>query len=213
MPDLLRFLRGRLRYTTASELPNLAWRALRSVFWRRLELRFYMMRAERVRSLPDPRPCRRDCFEDLQHYERFSYYQLDKDAYVLLAEERRKSGGHLYTRVEDGVLAHYGWLMERQEAHEDRRIGRGVRFPEGSAVLRDFATHPSVRGRGLYRETLWQCLHDAVTEYGASEVWIYVDWDNRVSRRVIEKIGFEYQGSISKERVLLWTVRRQNNVG
>jgi RimJ/RimL family protein N-acetyltransferase len=213
MLEVLRFVRGRLRYASARELPRLAWRALRGVFWSRLELRFYAMKAERVRSLPDPQPCRRDCFEDLQRYERLSYYQLDQDAYLALAEERRKSGGHLYTRVEGGVLAHCGWLMERQQAHEDRRIGRSVRFPEGSAVLRDFATHPSARGRGLYRETLWQCLHDAVAEYGASEVWIYVDWDNRVSRRVIEKIGFEYQGSIVKERALLWTARRQNSVG
>lgn len=204
----LRFVRGRLRFAGGREIPRLAWLALRSVFWTRLESRFYSMTAERVRSLPNPRPCRRDCYDDLQYYERFSYYQPPKGGYLEMAEERRKSAGHLYSLVADGVLAHAGWLRERQDVQVNRHIHCAVRFPPESALLWDFATHPSARGRGLYRQTLHQCLHDAVELDGARQVYIYVDWDNRISRHVIEKVGFEYQGSIVRERWLFKTRRR-----
>jgi GNAT superfamily N-acetyltransferase len=208
MLRLLRFVRDRLLFARGREIPHLLLLALRSVFRTRLESRFYSMTAEKVRGIPNPRSCRCDCFDDLQYYERFSYYQLPKDEYLKLAEERRKSAGHLYTVVADGVLAHFGWLRERQEVYVSRRIQCAVRFPRESALLWNFATHPSARGRGLYRQALCQCLHDAVELHGARQVYIYVDWDNRISRHVIEDAGFDYQGSIVRERILFRTRRR-----
>ncbi len=207
MPQWLRFVCGRLRMAAPRELPILLWRAVRGIFWTRLESRFYVMTAERARGLPDPRPCRRDCFDDLNYFERFSYYQRSPEGYRELAEERRRDGTHLYTAVEGGVLAHYGWLREREAVRLNHRIRCAVELPPGSALLWDFATHPRARGRGLYRQTLCQCLHDAVELYGALEVYIYVDWDNRISRHVIESLGFEYQGSIMRERRLFRTQR------
>jgi GNAT superfamily N-acetyltransferase len=208
MLKFLRFVRARLRFAHGREIPVLLWLGLRSIFWTRYESRYYSMTAEKARGLPNPRLCRRDCLDDLQHYERFSYYQLPKGEYLPWAEEQLKSGGHLYTLVESGVLAHVGWLGERREIHVNRRILCAVRFPPESALLWDFATHPSARGRGFYRQTLCQCLHDAVELYGARQVCIFVAWDNPSSRHVIEKIGFEYQGSIVRERKVFNTRRR-----
>jgi RimJ/RimL family protein N-acetyltransferase len=208
MLSFLRFVRGRLRFASVREIPRLAWLALRSVFWARRESRFYSMTAEKARTLPNPRPCRRDCFHDLRYYERSSYYQWEKAEYVQGAEERRKNGSHLYTVVADGVLAHFCWLRECEEVYVNRGIQCAVRFPPESVLLFDAATHPAARGLGLYRQTLCQCLHDAVDLHGARQVYGYVDWDNRISRHVIEKLGFDYQGSIVRERIFFKTRRR-----
>jgi RimJ/RimL family protein N-acetyltransferase len=207
MLKFLRFVYGRLRMAHRRELPTLLWLGLRSIFWTRLESRFYVMTAEQVSRLPNSRPCRRDCFDDLQHYERFSYYQPSKERYQKVAEERRRDGGHLYTIAGDGVLEHFGWVRERETVRVNRHIQCAVRLPPESALLWDFATHPRARGRGLYRQALRQCLHDAVELHGARQVYIYVDAGNRISRHVIESIGFEYQGSIVRERRLFKTRR------
>jgi RimJ/RimL family protein N-acetyltransferase len=169
--------------------------------WHRLELKIYTCPADRVAGLPRTAPCRRDRWEDLQACEAWSYGQMTRDEYLAHLEERRRAGGHhLYSLVEHGVLVHYGWVTSRQERAADAALGLVFKPPPGSAALWDYFTHPDARGRGLYRDTLWQCMHDAVEIDGALHVFIYVYSDNSVSRRAIEKAGFEYYGSLVLER-------------
>lgn len=150
----------------------------------------------------------RDRWQDLDLFERTSrHFQLDRAAFTAAVSQRRTQGQHLYTCVEDGTLLHYGWLIPRQLEGPDHRIGMTL-YPEpGSAALWDFYTHPLARGRGLYTQALQQMIHDAVEVDGASQVYIYVNDDNAPSRRVIEKVGFEYVGGLVREQ-RLWQVRR-----
>ena len=57
----------------------------------------------------------RDRFEDLACYAPAERWQPTTDAFLQSATERLENGEHCYTHVEDGVLAHYGWLVDRQE--------------------------------------------------------------------------------------------------
>jgi RimJ/RimL family protein N-acetyltransferase len=176
--------------------------------WSRRELRIYACSAERIRALPHPRLFSRDRWDDLRHCTMWSYDHLSRQQYLAVLEERRQvAGNHLYSLVENGVLVNYGWLTARQERAPDAAIGLEVIPPPCSASVWDCFTHPSARGRGLYRQSLWQSMHDAVELDGANQVFVYVYADNAMSRRVIEKAGFEYHGSLVLERRLFRTKR------
>jgi len=170
--------------------------------WRlRLELCVYACTADEIRALPHPTRMRRDRWEDLALCRAWSYPLLTREQYLAVVEERRLTGGqHLYSLVEDGVLVHYGWVIARQERAPDAALGLVMVPPPGSAGLYDYFTDPIARGRGLYTDSLRQCMHDAVDLDGARQVFIYVYADNLISKRVIEKAGFKYRGSLVLER-------------
>lgn len=187
-----------------------AWRRV----WHRRELRIYACTTEQIRHLPRARHCSRDRWDDLRFCDRWSYEHLTRDQYLAVLERRRREGKHhLYSVVEEGVLVHYGWVTYPQERAPDAALGLEFIPPQGSAALWDYFTHPRARGRGLYLRTLWQCLHDAVEIDGAQHAFIYVYADNVISRRVIEKAGFEYRGSLVLERRFLRTHRYATYVG
>ena len=167
-----------------------------------------MCTAEQVAALPYHRQCARDRWQDLEHLDQWSYADHDRAAYLRTLAARAAAGPHhLYSIVENTTLVHYGWLTYPQERAPDAALGLEFRPPAGSAALWDYFTHTSARGRGLYRNTLWQCLHDAVEIDGARQVFIYVQADNAVSRHVIERAGFTYQGSLVLERRFFRTRR------
>jgi RimJ/RimL family protein N-acetyltransferase len=105
---------------------------------------------------------------------------------------RLGNGHHLYSRVEDGTLVHYGWLIERQQRAFLPEISQSVEMPDGSAVLFDYYTHPAYRGRGYYNASLRQMAHDAAEIPGTNSIVIGVVADNAASRKGIENAGFEY---------------------
>jgi GNAT superfamily N-acetyltransferase len=180
------------------------WRRI----WSRKELRIYRCTAEQIAALPRTGGCRRDRWDDFDACTAWSYGHLTRDDYLRLVEQRRLVGcHHLYSLVEDDTLVHYGWLSYPQDRAPDAALGLEFIPPPGSAALWDYFTHPRARGRGLYLRTLWQCLHDAVEIDGARQVFIYVYADNEISKRVIERAGFEYLGSLIADR-RPWGVRR-----
>jgi RimJ/RimL family protein N-acetyltransferase len=67
-----------------------------------------------------------------------------------------------------------------------------------------FFFQPAVRS--VY-QALCQLLHDVPAVAKTKQAYIYVYGDNTPSRRVIEKIGFRYVGSLIEDR-RLFTARR-----
>ena len=188
--------------------PRRLLKALRNRLWLRRELRIFVCSAERIRQQPNPARLSRDRFEDLDRCTAWSYGNMSREEYLAHVDERRRSGAHhLYSLVENGVLVHYGWLTSRQERAPDAAIGLAFVPPPDSAGLWDYYTHPSARGRGLYADSLRQCMHDAVEIDGARQVFIYVYGDNAVSERAIRRAGFVCHGSLVIERRLFRTKR------
>ena len=197
------YARERLSYARPAEIPRLllraVWLPLRDSIWSRTELRVYCFSAERIRALPDPRTLRIDSSEDLACYERTDFHgQMPKDEFLRTAQERLANGCHAYTFVENGRLLHYGWMQERQVEAKDPKVGITFYPQPGSALTWDHYTHPAARGRGLYRMSLCQSLHDAVERAGAKRVYAYVFGTNTASWRVAEKI-FRQEGTLVRE--------------
>ena len=175
--------------------------------WYQRELRVYRYPLDKTPALPLPTIFRRDCLDDLQYYERTSKEQQPSDVYRAQAVERTAQGFHLYTVVENGRLLHYAWLIERQTRGEDGWVDQVYFPPPETAVLFDHFTHPLARRRGLYFQALCRLLHDAREIEGARQAYVTVFACNEASRHVIEKTGFQHEGSLFKERRLWWSKR------
>ena len=187
--------------------------SLRNRLWYCRELRVYRYALEQAPPLPLPTFFRRNCLDDLRYYERSSKEQRTPNAYRKIADERIAQGFHLYTFVESGRLLHYCWLIERQTRGEDDWVEQVYFPPPETAVLFDHFTHPLARGRGLYFQALCRLLHDARDIARARQAFVTVYGYNEPSRHVIEKVGFTHQGSLFKERRLLWSTRYAVSAG
>jgi RimJ/RimL family protein N-acetyltransferase len=185
-----------VRHKVAHLRPTSPLQAARRVgrfVWEDVEVRIYRFPRGAPVTHPITVPIARDRLEDLARYAPAEGWQPTTDAFLRAASERLENGEHCYTRVEDGVLAHCGWLVDRQE-----HTSWGL--PSGATVVHGFYTHPRFRGRGMYASALARMIRDAGATPGLGDIYIGVRADNEPSRRVIEKLGFVYQQSFHERR-------------
>jgi len=197
----------KLRLLRLSKLPAVLLRQVTTALVDRRELRVYVMEASTAASRPTSDFMHRDVIDDLFLYEPVEPSQLPKSDFMRVALARLGSGQHFYSRIEDGRLVHWGWLIDHETTLEPTEIGERLTLPVQSAVLFDFYTRPEFRGRGLYGRALGQCIADAGRVPNARHVVISVLADNTPSRRTTEKAGFEHWLSLFRHRVL-WHTRR-----
>lgn len=183
------------RHTKVSTLPPKVLKVARRRLGTTMEMRIYSYDVELARHLKVPQLMNRDCLPDLMAYQPAEAWQLRFSAFLKRVLTGLEHGNHVYTRVEDGRLVHYGWLIERQQKSHLSEVGHDFYLPPESAVLADFYTHPAARGKGLYQHSLRQMVHDASLIVGTKHIFIGVLADNFPSRHVIEKVGFNYRFS------------------
>jgi len=138
-------------------------------------------------------------FQDLLAFEPAESWQT-REAFLSSALSRIESGESAYTIGIDGRLAHSGWLVRNQTESHMTEVQQTIALPPGSSSLYDFYTHPDFRGRGLYRAMMKHMLCEAFADPSTQHAYISVLADNLPSRHVIESIGFQYQGSLYRER-------------
>jgi len=106
--------------------------------------------------------------------------------------------------------------IERQKISNVFEVEQEFELPPDTAVLFDYYTHPNARGKGLYQQSLLQGLHDAANVPGTRKVFMGVMSDNTPSRHVVEKLGFQYEGSLFKMtkfgRSKKWQTRTETSV-
>jgi hypothetical protein len=192
--EILRHLRFSDRPLTAKLL-----RVAAKQIWYRSEKRVYVYPVEAIARIPHPVAMQRDRFEDLRYYQRTATSQLSPDEYRQAARARLDRGEHLYTLVEEETLLHYAWMVPFTRPEVDHAIGHVFYPAPESAYLYDHCTHPFGRRRGRFFKAMCQILHDVPLLTSAKQAYIYVYADNDKSRRVIEKVGFRYIGSMVME--------------
>jgi CelD/BcsL family acetyltransferase involved in cellulose biosynthesis/GNAT superfamily N-acetyltransferase len=132
---------------------------------------------------------------------------LSRQSFLARALKRLENGERIYTIAEDGLLLHYGWLCDRQKESFFTEVEAGFTFPDNSAVLYDYYTHPAARGQGYYQRSIARMIADASAVPGTEWIYISVLADNGASRHVIEKLGFAYQGSLYLKKNPFRTIR------
>jgi RimJ/RimL family protein N-acetyltransferase len=165
---------------------------------RRREVRVYSLDAARAREFDGPGPVRRDAVEDLLDYQAAEPWQ-SRQSFLATAWARIEDGLHVYTHARDGRLEHFAWLAERQEKLS---LGEGQEefpLPANSAYLFDCYTFPHARRRGLFGLSLRAMARDAALVPGTKRIFTSVLADQQPARRVVEKAGFAYEGSLFEE--------------
>jgi RimJ/RimL family protein N-acetyltransferase len=179
---------------------------LRRELFESVEHLVYRLDPAEVRQLLDPPfTLNKDNEEDLRSFVPTRWQSQDE--FISTALKRLEKGEHCYTRVEDGTLAHYGWMMERQNRSYVTEVHQWLELPPNCAVIYDFYTLPAYRGRGFYPACLLQSLHDAANVPGTQNIHSTVDVTNAVPRFWFEKFGAVQKGRLTYERILWWKRR------
>ncbi|MBU2704430.1 GNAT family N-acetyltransferase [Zooshikella marina] len=162
------------------------------------ELRIYQLTEDTASSLTEA-PFKINHLDDLLKYIPCYNWQ-DRCRFTREALHRIEQGEIPYTYADHSTLLSYAWLIPNAKQAFFNEVQQGMSFPPQSAVLYDSYTHPPARGQGLHQLSLQQRIHDAFTVYQAKQLFIVVTANNKVSRHVIEKYGFEYIGSLYYHR-------------
>jgi RimJ/RimL family protein N-acetyltransferase len=194
-PSHIREFAARLRNPTLGSLV----RAATNWLWQGREFRIYRLAAHEVRERSSDARVSCNAIGELLRFEPGERWQ-SRERFLGAALARLEAGERAYTVCLDGKLAHSGWLIPRQHESRMSEVGQTLHLPPNSAVLYDFYTQPGFRGRGLYRATINHMLADLSRDPTLEFVYISVLADNLASRKVIERLGFTYQGSFYQQR-------------
>lgn len=166
---------------------------------RRIEYRVYGMRIEPGADEPLADEITVNDLAALVRFEPGEPWQT-RQGVLGAALSRLERGEQLYTVADTQRLLHFGWLVPRQEEARFSEVNRLYRYPQPGAVLYDFYSHPSARGRGLYQRTIKRILID-LKRHAIESTWAYISVlsDNKPSRHVIEKLGFQHIDSLYVE--------------
>lgn len=186
--------RQKWRRLTLAELLTAGVRKLKKYAWHTDEVRIYARDLNQADVLSESRPMKKDHVADLLAYQPLDASQPPVNRFMKRALERLEAGHHIYTRVEDGKLTQYGWLMEPPGQKALTADKQGMVIPADSVLLADFHAHP--RGPGFSLSSLYQILSDAAGISGAKHAHLCVPAGDRALRQVAEEAGFTYQYSL-----------------
>lgn len=189
----------KLKRVKRRTIPKTIWKNVRRKIYEFREVRVYMMDVEEIAKLPKFDLMKENSLEDLLKYSPSEGWQFTVSEFHKVCLKRFEEGDYSFTFADEEKLLHFGWLVDNQEISNVYEVEQEMKLPPNSSVLYDFFTHPEARRKGFYKKSLCQILHEIAKKGKAKQVFISVLADNVVSRSVIEKVGFTYQGSLYKE--------------
>lgn len=164
------------------------------------ELCVYACNLKQTHSLSGSQLMTRDHIPDLLVYQPTEAWQPPVNKFMKRSLENLEAGHHVYTRVEDGKLVQYGWLIEPQGRKSSTGDEQDPAIPEDSVLFTDFYTYP--QGQSLSRSSLCQMLSDAASVPGAKQAYLCISAGDRALRQVVEKVGFTHQHSLFKKKAM-----------
>lgn len=188
-----------------ARLKRITWskvrRRLKRTLHHRVEERIYRVPASEALEFEEQPLFHFDSLDDLRCYAPAP----DQSLPALLGswEKRLGAGEHVYTRTEQGRLAAYGWLVERQQVCFLSEVRQQGTFPPDTAVIYDFFVAPEFRSRDFYPQLLMHSLrHAAGTISGTRWIYMAVRADDTVPLWWVERLGAQYCESYFYERTL-----------
>ncbi|MFV0389419.1 MAG: GNAT family N-acetyltransferase [Pyrinomonadaceae bacterium] len=196
---MIRFKKKVSKLNASSLYHGILNRSFRRIYSKK-ECRIYSIDVENI-SNAEP-IMKVNSIDDLLKYRAVELSRETRSQFHQKVLKNFEEGTRSYTLADEKDLLHYGWLKPRQTISQVFEVNQEYEMPEGSAVLFDFYTHPRARGKGIYRRSLKQLLAEAKAIPGTKRVYIGAMKHNRVSRHVIESVGFEHELSLFKQTFL-----------
>lgn len=196
-----------------SERFRILLRRLRNLSWKKVKVRvqrlFYFATEERIyRMTPaDALKLRRDSEIRRDRWDDLMTFVPSEPGDSLSArleewEKRLADGQHVYTRMEGGALAGFGWMIERQTTSWLQELKQEVQLPPDCVVTYDFYCLPRYRNRNYYPRLLMHVFHEAALVPGTKWIHTAVTADNKVPRWWVERLACRYSESYFYRRVL-----------
>src|SRR5215510_3004259 len=194
-------LRQKWARLSLTDLLSECLRKLKRSLWYKDEIYVYAYNAGQTHCQPGSEVMQRDRIADLLVYQPVEAWQPSVNKFMKRALENLEAGHRVYTRVEDGKLAQYCWLIEPNgQKWSPDKDEQCLALPPDSALITDFYTYS--QGRSLPQSSLRQILLDASGATGAKQVYIAIPAGNDVMRQIIEGAGFTYQFSLFRKNVM-----------
>jgi GNAT superfamily N-acetyltransferase len=191
---------------------RLTWRAVKRrialALHYQAEERTYRLSRDEAAELPASDDFARDRWEDLDLFAPTEPRHVREDV-LEDWRQRRVRGEHVYTRIEDGRLAAYGWVVERQKTAPLTWVKQTVDLPDHAAVIYDFYTLPEYRHHDFYQRLLMHAMQDAARMPDIQWICLSILASDRVPRWWVERIGMQYCASHFYRRILWWTTKWQ----
>jgi hypothetical protein len=189
----------------SARLRRLSWakvrRRARRTVYHFAEDRIYRVPVDEALEFDEAPEFGFDSWADLQTY--VPDPAESHEALLALWRGRLDAGEHVYTRTENGCLAIYAWMIERQSSCLLTDVHQRIEMPEAPAVLYDFFTAPAFRNRDFYPQLLMHSLrHTAASVPGVRSIYFAVRADDTVPRWWVERLGAHYCESYFYRRVL-----------
>jgi CelD/BcsL family acetyltransferase involved in cellulose biosynthesis len=178
-------------------------RRLKRSLWYKDELCIYAYDLEQTHGQTGLQAMKKDQISDLLVYQPTEAWQPHVNKFLRLALENLEAGHRVYTRVKDGKLSQYCWLIEsrsQKPSPPGSADEQGLVLPPDSVLITDFYTYS--QGRSLPLSSLCHILLDAADIPGAKQAYIAIPACDDVMRQIIEVAGFTYKFSLFRKNML-----------
>jgi len=188
----------------AAKLRRITWtkllRRAKRLVSREAEERIFRISAAEGKEFDLIPEFRMDCRDDMAKY----VTQPGESRDTVLADwsKRLDRGEHVLTRMEEGLLVTYGWIVERQKSCFLNDVDQSYEFPDGTAVIYDFFTVPEFRNREFYFQLLIHSVRTAAEFPGTEWIYLAALADDPVPLWSVERLGTEHCESLFYRRVL-----------
>ncbi len=164
-------------------LPPAVIRRAKAALHERNEIRIYYF--DTRNPVPAVPGFARDDLDAMLSVDR-EYEGDERQRFLSDCERRLGEGHHIYTRMEDGLLAQFGWLAPEQSEGGFPEVGQTIAYPANTAVIYDLSLS---KGVASARDCLLAMLADAAPQ--SERVAIAVPADDVDLRLIVEGAGFK----------------------
>jgi GNAT superfamily N-acetyltransferase len=163
-------------------------RLARKFWYTEMEERMYRVSAAEGLEMPESPDFGRDRWEDLFLYQSVDAREV-RDEVLAEWRSRLDRGWHVFTKVEDGRLVAYGWLVDRQKI--SRCAGQTFELPDDCALIYNYFTLPEYRNRDYYQRMLIHAIHEGAKVPGTRWVYMGVPFDDehKIPRWWVERLA------------------------
>jgi hypothetical protein len=158
----------------------------------------YYYKAETIEVTKNHPSIRRDYIDDLLKFQSVNSRETRQE-FLSKCLERIEAGEHVYTWVENDYLLCCSWLIERQEKFIFTELREEYIFESESAFIHDFYLHPIELEdmTNKFQALLEQMLNDAVSIYGAKQIYMTVLADDP-RQEMIQQASLNYLDTVDK---------------
>lgn len=133
---------------------------------------------------------------------------LEKKRFFSNALKRFERENVLYSHVDQNLLSHYCWVIQKSGKQLLTEVEMEFITPENSVYIDDYFTQTDFEGNELLSKSLSKIFRKSKTD-NIHEIFIKVPPDDIDTQQLIKSIGFSLFRTYEKKRILWWANKQE----